>query len=306
MKRIPMMLLSAGIALALITACTVPTTAAQSAWTGTQTTALPVASVETSVPAAAEGTVDPEISKRDASGDYDADAAVSLSSDSDLTITEAGVYLLTGTVENRMITVDAGDDDKVQIVLSDATISNAEGPAIYVKNANKVFLTAAEGTENVISDGADYTLTDGDTSVDAAVFSKDDLTINGSGALTIHGNQQHGVVSKDDLVVTASNLTVTAASAALTGKDSVKLVGASVVLTVGTDGIRSTNDADAERGFISLFDSTVSIDAQKDGIQAETAFVLNSGELTVTAGSGIAARSYDSNESYKGIKHLWK
>ena len=216
MKRIPMMLLSAGIALALITACTVPTTAAQSAWTGTQTTALPVASVETSVPAAAEGTVDPEISKRDASGDYDADAAVSLSSDSDLTITEAGVYLLTGTVENRMITVDAGDDDKVQIVLSDATISNAEGPAIYVKNANKVFLTAAEGTENVISDGADYTLTDGDTSVDAAVFSKDDLTINGSGALTIHGNQQHGVVSKDDLVVTASNLTVTAASAALT------------------------------------------------------------------------------------------
>ena len=113
--------------------------------------------------------VEDAVSKRDASGEYEADGAVTLDPDGDLTITEAGVYLLSGHYDG-MIVIEAGEEDKVQLVLENAELTNGEGPAIYVKSADKVFLTAAEGTVNTISDGEDYTLTDEDTTLDAAVF----------------------------------------------------------------------------------------------------------------------------------------
>ena len=245
---------------------------------------------------------DYSVSKRDASGEYDAAEAVTLSPDDDLTITEAGVYILSGSYENTMIVIDAGEEDKVQLVLSNAALSNENGPAIYVRSADKVFITAAEGTVNTISDGSDYTLSDGETTLDAAVFSKEDLTINGSGTLTINGNYKHAVVSKDDLVVTAKDLTVKAANVGLNGKDSVTLSAAAVSISAGSDGIRSDNGSDEEKGYVALIDSTVSIVSGKDGIQAETDFYAENTGLTVTAGGGSSARSADSAESCKGVK----
>ena len=246
--------------------------------------------------------VDTSVSDRDASGEYDADEAVTLSPDDDLTITGAGVYILSGSYENCMIVVEAGEEDKVQLVLAGAELTNENGPAIYVRSADKVFITAAEGTENTISDGADYTLTDGDTTLDAAVFSKDDLTINGAGKLTINGNFKHAVVSKDDLVVTAKDLTVNAANVGLNGKDSVRFSGAAVTVTAGSDGIRSDNGSDAEKGYVSVVDSTLAIVADKDGIQAETAFTAENAEISIVSGGGSGARSTDASESYKGVK----
>ena len=245
--------------------------------------------------------VDASVSSRDASGEYDAAEAVTLSPDGDLTIRSAGVYILSGEYEG-MIVVEVGEEDKVQLVLANATITNEAGPAIYVRSADKVFLTAAEGTVNTISDGSNYTLTDEDTTLDAAVFSRDDLTINGSGKLTISGNYKHAVVSKDDLVITAKDLTVNAQNVGLNGKDSVKLSGAAVSITAGSDGIRSENGSDADKGFVSVADSTVTIVSGKDGIQAETVFYAENATLSITSGGGSGAGSGDASESYKGVK----
>ena len=247
---------------------------------------------------------DPDVSvtERDASGEYDVSGATALSPDGDLTITEAGVYLLSGAYENRMITVDAGEEDKVQLVLDNAVITNENGPAIFVRSADKVFLTAAAGTVNTISDGSDYALTDGDTELDAAVFSRDDLTINGAGSLTINGNCKHAVVSKDDLVVTAEDLTVNAANVGLCGRDSVRFSAAAVRITAGSDGVRSDNDTDAARGYVSVVDSSLSIVSGNDGIQAETAFLAENAEISVTAGGGSGAGGGDASESSKGVK----
>ncbi len=245
--------------------------------------------------------LDTTVSNRDASGEYDASEAVALSPDGDLTITEAGTYILSGDYEG-MIVVEVGEADKVQLVLANATITNENGPAVYVRSADKVFLTAAEGTVNVISDGSDYTLTDDDTTLDAAVFSRDDLTINGAGKLTIYGNYKHAVVSKDDLVITAKDLSVSAQNVGLNGKDSVRLSEASVSITAGSDGIRSDNGADADKGFVSVADSTLTIVSGKDGIQAETVFTAENATLSITSGGGSGARSGDASESYKGIK----
>ena len=256
-----------------------------------KTTTVTVASTE----------IDTAVSNRDASGEYDASEALTLSPDGDLTITEAGTYILSGSY-NGMIVVQVGEEDKVQLVLDNAVITNENGPAIYVRSADKVFLTAAEGTVNTISDGSDYTLTDDDTTLDAAVFSRDDLTINGSGKLTINGNCKHAVVSKDDLVITAKDLTVNAKNVGLNGKDSVRLSEAAVSITAGTDGIRSDNGTDADKGYVSVAGSTVTIVSGKDGIQAETVFTAENADVRITSGGGSGARSGDASESYKGVK----
>ena len=259
------------------------------------------ASSKTTAVTADSAQIDAAVSNRDASGEYDAAEAVSLSPDGDLTITEAGTYILSGTYEG-MIVVEAGEEDKVQLVLENATIRNESGPAIFVRSADKVFLTAAEGTVNMISDGSDYTLTDDDATLDAAVFSRDDLTINGSGKLTIHGNYKHAVVSKDDLVITAKDLTVNAQNVGLSGKDSVRFSEAAVGITAGSDGVRSDNGSDADKGFVSVADSTLTIVSGKDGVQAETVFTAENAALSITSGGGSSARSADASESCKGIK----
>ena len=256
---------------------------------------------ETALTAASSDSMpDTTVSERDASGEYDASQAKKLSADGDLTIREAGVYVLSGKYTG-MIVIEAGEEDKVQLVLENASLTNDAGPAIYVRSADKVFITAAKGTVNTITDGADYTLTEDETTLDAAVFSREDLTINGSGTLTITGNCKHAVVSKDDLVVTAEDLTVTAANVGLNGKDSVKLSKAAVSITAGTDGIRSDNDTDAAKGFVSVADSEVTIVSGNDGIQTETVFTAENADVTVTSGGGSSARS-SSSESSKGIK----
>lgn len=222
------------------------------------------------------------VSERDASGEYDASAAVTLAPGDDLTISEAGIYILSGSYENQMLTVQAGDEDKVQIVLNNAQIANADGPAILVRSADKVFLTAAAGSENSISDGSGYTLKEGDTAVDAAVFSKADLTVNGSGSLSVTGNTKHAVVSKDDLVVTAKNLIVSSAASALTGKDAVTLLDASVSIQSGTDGIHS-------EGTVTVLGGSLSVQCGDDAVHADGKADIAGGTVTLHAAEGIEA-----------------
>ena len=255
----------------------------------------------TALTAATALTVDVSVTERDASGEYDASEAVTLSPDGDLTITSAGTYILTGEYRG-MIVIDAGGEDKVQLVLKNASIVNENGPAIYVRSADKVFLTAAEGSVNTVSDGADYTLVDDGTTVDAAVFSRDDLTINGSGELTIVGNFRHAVVSRDDLVITAGDLTVKAENVGLNGRDSVRLSGATVSITAGTDGIRSENGSEDGKGFVSAVDSMITIVSGRDGIQAETVFTAENAGIGITAGGGSSAGGFGAGGTGKGVK----
>ena len=255
---------------------------------------MPTATLSASTP-------DTAVSDRDATGEYDASEAETLSPDGDLTIPEAGTYILSGDYDG-MIVIETGEEDKVQLVLENAAITNGSGPAIYIRRADKVFITAAPGSVNMISDSPDYSIIDGDTTPDAAVFSKEDLTINGSGSLTINGSYKHAVVSKDDLVVTAKDLTVNAQNVGLNGKDSVRLSEAAVSITAGSDGIRSDNGEDAGKGFVSVVDSTVTIASGKDGIQAETVLTAENSDITVTSGGGSGARSGIASESCKGVK----
>lgn len=164
---------------------------------------------------------------------------------------------------------DTPDSAKVRLVLKNAEISNANGPAIYIKSADKVFITAYKGTENTVSDGASYSSDYDGTNVDAAVFSKADLTLNGEGVLNINGNYKCAAVSKDDLIICGLTLNAKSVGSAIEGKDRVKIKDAAITVNSGADAIKSTNSEDADRGFVYIESGTCTLTAAKDGIQAD-------------------------------------
>lgn len=205
---------------------------------------------------------------------------------STVTISKEGVYVLSGTLDGGQVLVDCAAEDKakVQLVLNGVNITNPTGPAIRVDQAKKVFVSLPEGTQNVLSDGADYKLDDGSDEPYATVYSKDDLTIQGEGSLTVNANYRHGIVSKDDLVITGGNITVNAKEDAVRGRDCVKICGGAFDLTSGEDAVKSNNDESATAGYVSIDGGTFTINAGDDGIHAETALIINGGSVDI-AGS---------------------
>ncbi|RYD04942.1 hypothetical protein N752_12200 [Desulforamulus aquiferis] len=279
--------------------------------------------------------IDPGYSNRDLEGTWDAETATSISlngssiaisgagataSGGQLTISTAGVYVLSGTLDKGQIIVDAADSDKVQIVLNGVSITCPDSAPIYVKQADKVFLTLGEGTKNTITDGATYILADGEEEPDAAIFSKEDLTINGSGELIVKANYNNGITSKDDLIITGGDIIVNSARDGLRGRDMVAIYGGAFVINADGDGIKSNNDKDTDKGWVSIDGGTFEITAGNDGIQAETIAQITGGTITIKTGGGSAeasvarqndmrpgwgkdqAEQTDASESTKGIK----
>ena len=199
--------------------------------------------------------------KRDLAGTYDESEAVKITlsgktaacdssnvhiEDGVVTIKAAGVYVLSGTLTDGTVVVDAGDDDKVQLVFDGVSITAADYAAIYAKNVDKVFVTLTEGTENTLTVSGDYVQTD-DNNVDAVIFAKCDLTLGGSGSLTVKDTTGHGIVSKDDLVVTSGTYTIDSQDHCLNGKDSVRIADGTFTLTCDEDGIHAGNDDQQEQ-----------------------------------------------------------
>ena len=201
-----------------------------------------------------------------------------------ITITKEGTYVLSGALSEGQIIVDA-DSAKVQLVLDNADITCASSAAIYVKNAEKTFITLAEGSENILMNTAEYEAID-DNNIDAVIFSKDDLTLNGKGTLTINSEYGHGIVSKDDLKLVGGTYNITAENHALSGKDSVRIADGTYNLTSGKDGIHSENADDDEKGFVYIASGDFTIESTGDGIDASYVVQIDDGDFDITAGDG--------------------
>ncbi len=283
------------LALILTAAMIFTFAACSSAEAGTNTDQQTLTAEETMTEETTETTAaDDMFTERDLAGTYDeaeaknitladgnssTDASgVTISGDT-VTITEDGVYVLSGTLTDGQIQVEADDSAKVQLVLKDVSITNNSSAAIYVKSADKVFITLAEGSENTLAVTGDYVQTD-DNSVDAAIFSKDDLTINGSGALTVKAAYGHGVVSKDDLKITGGNITVEAAKKALSGNDSVRIADGDIKLISGTDSIHA-EDSDKDIGLVYISGGNIEIESGDDGIHAHKDLIIDGGTITI-------------------------
>lgn len=200
-----------------------------------------------------------------------------------VTVSDAGTYVVSGELSDGCIVVAALDDAKVQLVLNDARIHCENGPAIRIDSADKVFVTLAEGSRNVLSDGSGYQLAEGEDEPNAVIYSKADLTLNGSGSLEVAGLYAHAVNSKDDLVIAGGSYTLSSVEDALRGKDCVKIAEGEFSINAGGDGIKSNNDEDPTRGFVSIDGGSFSINAGDDGVDAFSYFRVMDGSLSMTA-----------------------
>ena len=211
-----------------------------------------------------------------------------------VTITAEGTYIFSGTLSEGQIVVDA-DNAKVQIVFDNVDITCASSAAVYVKSAEKVFVTLAEGSQNTLRNTDEYVAID-DNNIDAVIFAKSDLTLNGTGSLTIVSAEGHGIVSKDDLKITGGTYDITAAGHALSGKDSVRIADGTFILTAEKDGIHAENADDEEKGYIYIADGDFTITSDGDGMDASNIVQIEDGTFDITAGGG-AADSQKTHES---------
>ena len=220
-----------------------------------------------------------KISLKGTSGSCDSDT-VNIA-DGTITITEEGTYILSGTMTEGMIIVDAEESDKVQLVLDNANITCATSAAIYVKNADKVFITTSADSENTLTNGGKYEAID-DNNIDGVIFSKADLTLNGQGTLNIKANAGHGIVSKDDLVLTSGTYQINAEKHGLQGKDCLSIADGTYTIECGEDGLHTGGNLDIVNGIFQ-------IKSGDDGMHADAALTIYNGKIDIT-------------ESYEGIE----
>jgi len=203
-----------------------------------------------------------------------------------VTVTNAGVYRIQGILNDGQIVVDSQEAETVRLILNGVEITSNTSSPVYVADAKKVIITLAEGTQNTLTDAITYFYPDESNEPDAAIFSNDDLTINGSGALTVNANYKNGIASDDDLKIVNGTVTINAVNDGIRGKDSVSIKDGIITVNSGADGIQSTN-ADVEgKGYILIEGGTFNITSALDGIQAETDLQINGGDITITSGGG--------------------
>lgn len=222
-------------------------------------------------------------------------------SGSRVTITDEGTYILSGTLDDGMIIVNAEKSDKIRIVLNNVTINSKTCAPIYILQSDKVFITMAAGSANTLSNGGTFTAID-ENNIDAVIFSKEDVTLNGSGTLVVTSPAGHGIVSKDSLKFTGGSYDINCSSHAVSGKDDVCITNSDFTVTSGKDGIHVENEDDTSLGYVYIQSGIFHISAEGDGISASSCLQIDDGSFEITAGGGTVNASAHNSDSWGGFK----
>lgn len=217
-------------------------------------------------------------------------------SGSTLTISQAGDYLLEGTL-NGSIVVEAPKEAVVRLILNGVQIHSANGPAIRINQCDKAVVLLASDSHNILTDSESYTLDAGSDEPDAALFSKDDLTILGNGSLTVKAMYHDAIKCKDDLLLLGGTLQLDAPDDGVTGRDLLVLDGASLTLQCGGNGFQTTNE-DADKGILIIQEGELKVVSDGDGVQAATRLYLLGGSVDITTGGGAATVANSENDEF--------
>ncbi|SFB18327.1 protein of unknown function [Acetitomaculum ruminis DSM 5522] len=238
--------------------------------------------------------IDDEFSDKLSEGSYDEDGATTIVvtdnkvnidgegaeySNNELKITAGKTYIISGESEDINILVNSSDEENVVLVLNNVNFTSKDGAVINCQSAKNLVITLAPDTENSLTDSS--TRSDENTDVKAAVFSKDDLIINGSGSLSVKANYKNGIQSKDDIQILGGKISITTAGNGIVGKDKVAIKDGTITINSKEDGIKATNSEDDSKGYIYITGGDISIECSKDGIQAETDVIIEGGSFSI-------------------------
>ncbi len=219
-----------------------------------------------------------------------------------LTISSVGNYNISGTLDDGQINVDTDEEGIVRLILNGADITCSNSAPVYIDNADKTIVVLSDNTENSLTDGSSYEYDSSDEDEpNATLFSKDNMSIYGGGALTIDANYNDGITSKDGLIIASGTITVNSVDDGIRGKDFIIVKDGKISVTTGGDGLKSDNEDDASCGYVSIETGDVTITSDGDGIQAETDVLISTGNLDITTGGG-SSYTVSSTSSAKGIK----
>ena len=233
----------------------------------------------------------------------------------DVIVSSAGLYVLSGSLTDGSVIVDAHNRAKVWLLFDGVDLSCSDDACLRVDQADKVFLTLAAGSENsmngpvIFSEAAEADGTDG------VVYAHDDLTINGSGSLTVNAWYRHGIVAKDDLVITGGTIFVHAQADGIRSNDSLRVCGASITVEAGDDGITASGSsslpAAPDNGYLYIESGTFSVTAEDDALSAYGALYIGGGDFALApVGDGIrsdtsatfAGGSFRIDNCYEGVE----
>lgn len=204
-----------------------------------------------------------------------------------LTITKAGSYELTGKSETCGIVVNVDKSEQVELILAGVELTNPVGPVVFCDSADKLFLTAKEGTTNHLKDGVDYPASAAVDGPNAAIYSDDDLTIRGSGSLKVTALYNNGISSKNDIKIKEVTLTLEAYNTGIRGKESVTVSSGKITVKAGNDAIKASEEVEEGKGYVTVEGGELTLTAGDDCLQAATVLTVSGGKITASAGGKL-------------------
>lgn len=223
-------------------------------------------------------------SQRDLTNTVDKSQAISLSlkNNEDYLIDKEGIYLLSGDYTNTTIIVEVSDNEKVQLILDGVNITNDNHACIYVENADKLFVTTISNSSLTVTNMFESS----NDKIDAVIYSKDDLTLNGIATLTVNSSET-AIKCNDDLTITSAEYIINAQKKGIDANNSIAIANGVFTINAKTDGLHSENNDDDSLGYIYIADGTFNINAADDGIHATSVVEIDSGNLTLKAYEAI-------------------
>ena len=222
--------------------------------------------------------------QRDLTNTVDKSQAISLSlkNNEDYLIDKEGIYLLSGDYTNTTIIVEVSDNEKVQLVLDGVNITNDDNACIYVENADKLFVTTISNSSLTVTNMFESS----NDKIDAVIYSKDDLTLNGIATLTVNSSET-AIKCNDDLTITSAEYIINAQKKGIDANNSIAIANGIFTINAQTDGLHAENNDDDSLGYIYIADGTFNINASDDGIHATSVLQIDSGDFTLKAYEAI-------------------
>ncbi len=202
-----------------------------------------------------------------------------------LMVNKAGTYVLSGNVSDGNICISSTDTKAVRLVFNGFSIKCSYDAPIKVIEADKVIITLADDTGNMVS-YSQRDKTGADDEATGAVFCQSNLTFNGDGKLKVVSEFSDAIVSKDKLKIVSGNFEIKSADDGFVGRDLFAVKGGNIVINSTGDGIKSTYDKDAEKGQIFIEGGNIDITSEKDGIQSENFLIIKDGDINIVSGGG--------------------
>ena len=222
--------------------------------------------------------------QRDLTNTVDKSQAISLSlkNNEDYLIDKEGIYLLSGDYTNTTIIVEVSDNEKVQLILDGVNITNDNHACIYVENADKLFVTTISNSSLTVTNMFESS----NDKIDAVIYSKDDLTLNGIATLTVNSSET-AIKCNDDLTITSAEYIINAQKKGIDANNSIAIANGIFTINAKTDGLHAENNDDDSLGYIYIADGTFNINASDDGIHATSVIQIDSGNFTLQAYEAI-------------------